>query len=208
MTSILTRKPSAGWLLVAAPLLAGAVYSPKGTQENKEELIAKLSSDINKVDHTIEVTKDLIKRSPDAPYLADLYFRLAELYVEKSRYVFGRLMEQQTEGQKSLSGEKSLEVQLNKKLAIETYDKILADFPEYDNNDQVRFFKAHEFSSTSTRRATGRSRPGSSSATTTSTRARSTRPSSTTRASSPCRRATSTTWAATSSAGSASTRSG
>ena len=130
---------------VAVPLLMGAAYNPKGQQQDKEELIAKLSSDMNKVDHTIDVTKDLIKRTPDAPYLADLYFRLAELYVEKSRYVFARIMEAQPEGQKSLGGEKSLEVQINKKLAVETYDKILGDFPEYENNDQIRFFKAHEF---------------------------------------------------------------
>ncbi len=130
--------------LFAVP--AGAVrFDPGQKQQDKEAMIAKLSSDINKVDHTIEVTKDLIKRSPDAHYLADLYFRLAELYVEKSRYVFARLMEMQPEGDRVLTGEKSLEVQINKKLAIETYDKVLADFPEYDNNDQIRFFKAHEF---------------------------------------------------------------
>ncbi len=131
--------------LALAPLLMGARFNAGNQAEDKQDLIAKLSSDLNKVDHTIEVTKDLIKRSPDAPYLADLYFRLAELYVEKSRLTFNRLMEQQPEGQRSLGGEKSLEVQINKKLAIETYDKVLTDFPEYENNDQIRFFKAHEF---------------------------------------------------------------
>jgi tetratricopeptide (TPR) repeat protein len=132
-------------LSLAAPLLMGARFQPGDRAAEKEELIAKLTSDINKVDHTLEVTKDLIKRSPDAPYLADLYFRLAELYVEKSRYIFGRLMEQQPEGERTLGGDKSLEVQINKRLAIETYDKVLKDFPEYDSNDQVRFFKSHEF---------------------------------------------------------------
>jgi len=158
MTSTLPTKPVV--LLVAlatAPLLLGAVFNPKAGQQDKEELIAKLSSDINKIDHTIEVTKALVKRSPDAPYLADLYFRLAELYVEKSRYVFARLMEQQPEGQKSLGGEKSLEVQINKKLAIETYDKILGDFPEYENNDQIRFFKATSFASSASGRRCSRS---------------------------------------------------
>lgn len=134
------------WLGLASPLLVG--FGPGqviDTQKQKDEMIAKLSSDINKVDHSIDVTKDLVKRSPDAPYLADLYFRLAELYVEKSRYTFARIMEMQPEGERSLSGEQSLEVQLTKKLAIETYNKILGDFPEYENNDQIRFFKAHEF---------------------------------------------------------------
>ncbi|MEL6547050.1 MAG: tetratricopeptide repeat protein, partial [Myxococcota bacterium] len=122
-------------------------FGPQGFDEaeKKEDLIAKLASDLNKVDHSITVTKDLIQRSPDAPYLADLYFRLAELYVEKSRYTFARIMEQQTAGDRVLSGEQSLEVTLNKRLAIETYDKVLGSFPEYVNNDQIRFFKAHEF---------------------------------------------------------------
>ncbi len=135
------------WLMVVmmAPFLTA--FGPEGFDEaeKKDDLIAKLSSDLNKVDHSITVTKDLIQRSPDAPYLADLYFRLAELYVEKSRYTFARIMEQQTAGERVLSGEQSLEVTLNKKLAIETYDKVLNSFPEYENNDQIRFFKAHEF---------------------------------------------------------------
>ena len=110
----------------------------------KQALIAKLTSDINKVDHAIRVTKELIKSSTDAPYLATLYFRLAELYVEKSRYTYVRVMEQLPAGETSLSGDKSLEVQITKRLAIETYDKILSEFPEYSKNDEVRFFKAHE----------------------------------------------------------------
>ncbi len=139
------RAAPALWLLAVSPLLGGAVYQEVDAAKEKEELIIKLSSDINKVDHSIEVTKDLIKRSPDAPYLADLTFRLAELYVERSRYVSARIMEQRPEGPATLAGEKALEVQISKRLAIETYDKILSEFPEFDRGDQVRFFKAHEF---------------------------------------------------------------
>lgn len=135
-------------MMLYALAVAVSVSQLPGTVDlvqEKADLVVKLTSDINKVDHSIEVTKELIKRSPDAPYLADLYFRLAELYVEKSRYTYARIMEQRPENERSLSGEQSLEVQLNKKLAIETYSKILGDFPDYPNNDQVRFFKAHEF---------------------------------------------------------------
>ncbi|MEM6559204.1 MAG: tetratricopeptide repeat protein [Myxococcota bacterium] len=132
-------------VVILAPLLSG--FGPGGFDESdvKDDLVAKLSSDLNKVDYSIGVTKELIQRSPDAPYLADLYFRLAELYVEKSRYTFARIMELQSAGDRVLSGEQSLEVTLNKRLAIETYDTVLGSFPEYENNDQVRFFKAHEF---------------------------------------------------------------
>ncbi|MEM6533390.1 MAG: tetratricopeptide repeat protein [Myxococcota bacterium] len=135
------------WIVVVAlaPLVSAFGPASFDEAEQKEDLITKLSSDLNKVDHSITVTKELIQRSPDAPYLADLYFRLAELYVEKSRYTFARIMEQQSAGDRVLSGEQSLEVTLNKKLAIETYDKVLGTFPEYENNDQIRFFKAHEF---------------------------------------------------------------
>jgi cellulose synthase operon protein C len=130
-------------LLIVA--LLGASYQKRDAAADKQELILKLSSDINKVDHTIEVTKDLVKRSPDAPYLADLYFRLAELYVERSRYLYARIMEARPEGETMLSGEQALEVQISKRLAIETYQKVLTDFPEYEHNDQIRFFKAHEY---------------------------------------------------------------
>lgn len=133
-------------LLVTLPaILAGAVFGAGDPQAEKESLILKLSNDINKVDYSIEVTKDLIKKSPDAPYLADLYFRLAELYVERSRYVYARIVEQQPEGEGTLSGDQALEVQISKRLAIETYTRVLTDFPDYAKNDQVRFFKAHEY---------------------------------------------------------------
>ncbi len=132
-------------VLVLWPLAASAQgFRKVDKEQEKLELIAKLSSDINKVDHSIQVTKELIKASPDAPYLADLYFRLAELHVERSRYVYARLMEQQVEGDSMLGADKALEVRIGKQLAIETYTKVLGEFPDYAHNDEVRFFKAHE----------------------------------------------------------------
>lgn len=132
-------------VMLASPLAMGATFNLGGSAQDSQDLIAKLSRDINKVDHSIEVTKDLIKSSADAPYIANLVFRLAELYVERSRYVYARVMEMQPAGQASLGGEQSLEVKISKRLAIETYEKILKEFPKYNRNDQVRFFRAHEF---------------------------------------------------------------
>ena len=40
------------------------------------------------MDRAIGETDKLIAKSRNAPYLPDLQFRLAELYVEKSRYVY------------------------------------------------------------------------------------------------------------------------
>lgn len=145
MTRVASMVRRALFAIGLGVLLGGAGYVEVDAAAQKQELIEKLSADINKVQHAIQVTKELIRKSPDAPYLPDLYFRLAELYVEKSRYVFARLMEQQPSDQKVLDGEKALEVQITKRLAIETYDKLLADYAEFPQNDQVRFFRAHEY---------------------------------------------------------------
>src|SRR6185295_9651539 len=56
--------------------------------KEKEEMINRLQRDIFKVDRSIGETNKLIAKSRNAPYLPDLQFRLAELYVEKSRYVY------------------------------------------------------------------------------------------------------------------------
>jgi len=131
--------------LIAAGMISGAGFDGTDGIEKNREIIAKLSADISKVEHSIQVTKALILRSPDATYLPDLHFRLAELFVEKSRYIFARLIESQPAGERTLAGDKALEVQITKKLAIETYDRLVNDFPEYPHNDQVRFFRAHEY---------------------------------------------------------------
>src|SRR5208337_4005306 len=56
--------------------------------KERQQLIDKLKRDIMKVDRTVAVTRSLIVQSKAAPYLPDLFFRLAELYVEKSRYEY------------------------------------------------------------------------------------------------------------------------
>ena len=66
----------------------------------KQELIEKLRRDIFKVDRSIGETDKLIAKSRNAPYLPDLEFRLAELYVEKSRYTYYLQAETRPEGQK------------------------------------------------------------------------------------------------------------
>ncbi|MBW1873145.1 MAG: hypothetical protein JRJ19_13835, partial [Deltaproteobacteria bacterium] len=59
-------------------------FSLTDEAEEKAEFVDGLKRDIIKVEHSIDVTKDLIKKSKGAPYLPDIVFRLAELYVEKS----------------------------------------------------------------------------------------------------------------------------
>ncbi len=130
-----------------APALVLAVLCPwlfafslTDGAEEKAEFIEGLRRDIIKVDHSIEVTKDLIKKSKGAKFLPDIIFRLAELYVEKSRLVY--YLEVETRGQQAAS---SAEAKLLKNEAITVYNDVLKNFPEYRYADKVLFFMGHEY---------------------------------------------------------------
>src|SRR5687768_16211843 len=111
-------------LLLAAQLSAQASLGQMPTPANRwtnpivsktrerEELITKLRRDIFKVDRAIGETERLIARSRNAPYLPDLQFRLAELYVDKSRYTYYLLAE--TRGEESKGAIISPETKLYK----------------------------------------------------------------------------------------------
>ena len=108
----------------------------------KQELIEKLRRDIFKVDRSIGETDKLIARSRNAPYLPDLQFRLAELYVEKSRYVYYLQAETRPEGIKGAMV--SPETKLLKQKAIQIYTRVLREFPDFKDADKLTFYLAHE----------------------------------------------------------------
>lgn len=112
-------------------------------QQQRDEFIQKLRRDIAKVAHSVEVTKELIGRSRGAPFLPDIYLRLAELYVEQARYEFYLVHEERGEGSKGSIAAPT--AKLLKEKAIETYERILSDFPDFKDNDKVYFFLAHEY---------------------------------------------------------------
>src|SRR5688572_11189763 len=86
----------AALVLVADP--APAFRPTTAKAQEKTESLARLRRDIFKVDRAIVETERLIARSRSAPYLPELQFRLAELYVEKSRYVYVLQAESRPEG--------------------------------------------------------------------------------------------------------------
>ena len=129
------------WLLSASPL-SGPVQNPISSKvKEHEENITKLKRDIFKVDRAIGETERLITKSRNAPYLADLQFRLAELYVEKSRYVYHLQAESRPEQKGALV---SPETRLLKQKAVQIYSRILHEFPDFKDADKVTFFLAHE----------------------------------------------------------------
>ena len=128
-------------LLFAAP--APGVPNPIGAKaREREELINKLRRDIFKVDRSIGETDRLIAKSRNAPYLPDLQFRLAELYVEKSRYVYYLQAETRPEGAKGALV--SPETRLLKQKAVQLYFRLLREYPDFKDADKVEFYLAHE----------------------------------------------------------------
>jgi tetratricopeptide (TPR) repeat protein len=108
----------------------------------KTDMVDKLKRDIFKVDRSIGETDKLIARSRNAPYLPDLQFRLAELYVEKSRYQYTLQSELRPENQKGAMV--SPETKLLKQKAIQLYSRIIKEFPDFKDGDKVTFYLAHE----------------------------------------------------------------
>jgi cellulose synthase operon protein C len=130
-----------GLTLAQAPSLR--TENPLVTKaKEKAELVEKLRRDIFKVDRSIGETDKLIAKSRNAPYLPDLQFRLAELYVEKSRYVYFLQAETRPEGQKGALV--SPETKLLKQKAIQLYGRILREFADFKDADKVTFYLAHE----------------------------------------------------------------
>ena len=138
--------------MLALGALAGAASGARADEpivivhdkaKERQELIEKLKRDILKVDRTVGVTRGLIVQSKAAPYLPDLFFRLAELYVEKSRYMYVLQSEEST----SSSDKGSIiapEIRLLKEKALQTYNRIITEFPDYRDNDKVLFYIGHE----------------------------------------------------------------
>src|ERR1700756_1614833 len=70
------------FLLIILSSVAFAKSSPKDTPDMK-----KLKADIAKLDKSIDITHQKMREVKDVNFLPDLYFVLAELFVEKSRYI-------------------------------------------------------------------------------------------------------------------------
>lgn len=141
------RVVRSSWLALALAVSAACASTPVGEAAGalaatREEL-ARLKRDILKVDKSIDVTKGLIQRSKGERYLPDLYFRLAELYIEKSRLVYFRILEEA--GADDKAAVVAPEARLLKDQAIAVYRRILSEFPDYLDNDKITFFIAHEY---------------------------------------------------------------
>ncbi|MBU0996125.1 MAG: tetratricopeptide repeat protein [Proteobacteria bacterium] len=117
-------------------------YQQTNQDEERKKYIAKLLEDRQKVEMAILNTRSLIDKSRNRPYLPELYLRLAELHIEKSRIAFF-VRKNQRDGESSSLDQ--FESNTLKNRALEIYQRILDDFPDFQDQDKVHFFMAHEF---------------------------------------------------------------
>jgi len=111
--------------------------------DEQKRLIDKFSTEKSQMDNAIINTKTLIQKSQGKNYLPELYLRLAELYIEKSRIVY--FLRRTQSGASIKSAMESLESNALKIQAIETYQRIINQYPNFIDMDKVHFYLAHEY---------------------------------------------------------------
>jgi tetratricopeptide (TPR) repeat protein len=132
-------------LLLAATLGptpgASAAKLAPAVNASQQKLVEQLKANIFRTDRAIAITEEEVGKTRLQPYAPEIQFRLAELYVEKSRYLY--LLHQQEVGV-AAGSQIAPEVRLIKQKAMGIYETILRDAPEWTGTDRVRFYLAHE----------------------------------------------------------------
>lgn len=132
-----------------APARTGAASFRIESGLDAKEIARSREAD-RKRDEAIEQLKKLIPRAPEGRK-AEMIFRLAELYWEKSKFKYGIEMasyEKQYEewvskGRKGKEPKRQRfirESELIKGNALKLYEKVLVSYPKYHRNDEVLFY--------------------------------------------------------------------
>lgn len=124
----------------------GSVLSPKMTSGLKRDYssfeIGEVESQLKRTDKKITVTTAEIKRVRDTDFLPDLYFSLADLYLQKSRLMY--MIKVGKNKSKAVSEIDFTAEKRPKQEAIDIYQKIYAFFPKSKFRDRALFYKALE----------------------------------------------------------------
>lgn len=125
--------------LLCVALLQGCATAPQQVRDTPTVETIRLN--ITKVRNAIEETRATISVSRGAPYLAELYVRLAELLSEEARYHYQLAYEREQRSTKVLHVP---QVRLLKEEAIATYEIVKGRFPDSPLAPQVLFNIGHE----------------------------------------------------------------
>ncbi len=112
-------------------------------QVTEQKSVDELRKDLEKIEQSIETTRERLNTLSDARFLPDLYFMLAEFLVDKSRYM---IIIKQLENEDVPPEEIDLNAEKRSKFqAIDVYKSILEKFPNLKERDRALFFMAHEY---------------------------------------------------------------
>jgi len=119
---------------------------PKEEKEVSKDAQADL-----KRDEAIKMLQEISARFPTGPRKADVMFQLAELYWEKSKYLYFKEMHKYNQDvedcqKKSKDYRKCEDLKINtrqselyRKQALDIYQKIIKEYPDYPRKDEVLF---------------------------------------------------------------------
>ncbi len=146
--------PSANTPALAGPTVVKAKTDPRVNKRGPAKYRSVSGDDFDRDaaaetrrDEAIGELKQIIDSTSEGPDKADLYYRLAELYWEKSRYAY--FTEYKAYDEEVAKAKKGSEPKLQnqkseefKSKALALYDDILTRYPDYEKNDEVLFNKA------------------------------------------------------------------
>ncbi|MDD9939649.1 MAG: tetratricopeptide repeat protein [Myxococcales bacterium] len=141
------RRHARGLVAVLGALALGAtlgvLHGCAGVGQKPQDAahIETLRLKITKVRHALAETRETIARSQGAPYLPELYLRVAELVSEEARYHYRVAQEREQGGAEALHVP---HVRLLKEQAIGLYEMLLRRFPGSPLAAQARFNMAYE----------------------------------------------------------------
>ena len=127
------------WLFLLLVSLIGSPHPVLG----KELSMSEMRANLERIEKSIEATQKEMKKVDDVRFLPDLYFTLAEFYLEKARYIYS-IKNTENKDKKNADPDFSKAVDAKKK-AIETYGKYIELFPTHADQDKALFFQAHEY---------------------------------------------------------------
>ncbi len=65
-------------------------------EAKNEEVISKLKANLAKIEKSIGISKEKMKSPREVEFLPDIYFSLAELYIEKARFLYVLKLEEKS----------------------------------------------------------------------------------------------------------------
>lgn len=123
-------------------ILAALIFFHTLPSAGRELSLKEMRQNLQKIEKSIQETQKEMKKIDDVRFLPDLYFTLAEFYLEQARYVYS-IENAENKGRKNAEPDFTKATDAKKK-AVELYERFLELFPSHPDQDKALFFKAHE----------------------------------------------------------------